>query len=206
MKYIFETIKFYDDNVDEYYKNTINLQETNWINKFLSYIWENSTILDLGCWFWRDTNLFQKKWCNAYWIDFSKNMINKAKWLYPKCHFYAMNMLKLEFESNFFHWVWANASLLHLNKKDINLALLEIDRVLKSKWIIYILLKEWNWEGVTNDDRYNKSKKFYSYYTQDELKGIINKLNYEILDFSINVEKTDDYSDKWKLYLIARKN
>ena len=204
MNYIKDTINFYDQNIDEYVKKTAELQDKNWLNKFTSYLPTNGSVLDIGCAFGRDTIFFASKEYASFGIDLSEKMISKAKKSIPSAKFYVMNMLDLKFETSFFDGIWCSATLLHLNKDDALKSLSEMKRVLKPEGIIYLNLKEGNGEKIIIDNRYKNAKKFYSYYTETEIKNMLANHGFKILDFKLEKTPEQDYRDTGIIYLIAK--
>ena len=204
MNYIKDTINFYDQNIDEYIKKTTNLQDKDWLNKFTSYLPVNGSVLDIGCGFGRDTIFFASRNYISFGIDLSEKMILRAKKSVLSAEFYVMDMLNLKFKNSFFDGIWCSATLLHLNKNDALKSLNEMKRVLKSEGIIYLTLKEGNGEKVITDDRYKNAKKFYSYYTETEIKNILTIHGFEILDFKLEKNPKQKYNNTGIIYLIAK--
>ena len=204
MNYIKDTINFYDQNIDEYIKKTTDLQDKDWLNKFTSYLPENGSVLDVGCGFGRDTAFFISKNYDSSGIDLSEEMISRAKKSVSSAKFYVMNILDLKFKTDSFDSIWCSATLLHLNKKDALKSLSEMKRILRSGGIIYLNLKEGNGEKIITDDRYKNAKKFYSYYSETEIKNILIDYNFKILDFKLEKNPKQDYKDTGIIYLIAK--
>ena len=204
MNYIKDTINFYDKNIDEYVKKTTELQDKDWLNKFISYLSANGSVLDIGCGFGRDANFFTSNDYNYFGIDLSEKMISKAKKLTPLAKFYVMNMLDLDFKSDYFDGIWCSATLLHLNKDDALRSLSEMKRVLKPEGIIYLNLKEGKGEKIISDDRYKNAKKFYSYYSEIEIKNLLVNYGFKVLDFKLEKIPKQNYKNTGIIYLIAR--
>jgi len=204
MDYIKETINFYNQNVDEYIKKTSDLQDKDWLEKFISYIPKHGSILDIGCAFGRDTNFFVSKNYDSTGIDLSEKMIIKAKEFVANAKFFVMNMLNLDFDENSFDGVWCSAALLHLNKEDSLKALKEIKRVLRPAGVLYLNLKEGSGEKFIIDDRYKNAKKFYSYYNEVEIKDILHENGFELQNFVLEKKPGQNYKNTGIIYLIAR--
>lgn len=202
--YIKKTISFYDLNTEEYFSKTLNLGDIFWIKKFISYLPDDAKILDLGCGFGRDSRIFSSNKFDTYGIDLSSKMIEKAKEFSPKTKFFVMDMLKLKFDDNFFDGVWGSASLLHLNKKDADLTILEIKRVLKNNGFLYLNLKEGFGEKNIIDERYKGVEKFYSYYQEKEIREKLDKNNFEVIDLVIENKPNEAYKNTGIIYLIAK--
>lgn len=204
-KYLKKTIEFYNKNVDEYIKNTITLQDSTWLEKFIKYLPKNGKILDIGCAYGRDCKYFVEKGFKTYGIDLSEKMIEHAKVFELKAHLAVMDMLNLKFENQSFDGIWCSATLLHLNKNDALKAIKKMNRVLKKKGVLFLNLKEGIGEKVIKDLRYNNSEKFYSYFSEKEIKRLLEDESFSIIDFEIIIKK-DKYMQNSKLiYLIARK-
>ena len=203
-EYIKKTIDFYDKNIDEYYQKTLTLQDKFWLDKFVAYLPKNSRILDIGCAFGRDTKFFTNNGFDTTGIDLSENMIEKAKAFSPSSKFYVMDMQNLYFDNESFDGIWCSATLLHLNKDDAITAFKEIKRVLKKDGILYLNLKEGIGEKVIIDDRYQNSEKFYSYYQESEIKGLLDEFGFQVVDFKLEDNPQEKYKNTGIIYLIAR--
>lgn len=202
--YIKTTINFYDKYLKEYIKNTKNLQNKEFIKDFISLLSKNARVLDLGCAWGRDSKIFVKHNLKTYGVDLSKNMIKYAKKYAPKADFKVMDILSLKFKKDFFDGVWASASLLHLKKKDIPKALKQIKKVLKLSGIFYINLKEGKGEELTRDQRYKGARKFYSYFTESEIRRLLTNNNFKIIKLKL-IKPTTSYIKDKIIHLIAIK-
>ncbi len=202
--YIMETIKFYDDHANDYFKKTLALQDKVWMEKFSSHLQKGSKVLDMGCAFGRDCKTFVEKGFDTYGIDLSKKMIDKAKMFEKKAKFKVMDILKMKFPEEYFDGVWASAILLHLSKDDVKIALKEIWKVLKKGGIVFIGVKEGSGQGLFGDKRYDNSRKFYSYYSEKEIRDLLNICGFSILELKL-IKKDNNYDDAPVIHLIARK-
>lgn len=203
--YIKKTVEFYEDHVDEYIKHTEGLQDTDWLKKFVKKLNKNSKVLDLGCAFGRDTQFFLDNKFDAYGVDLSKKLIEKAKIRVPTGKFQVASLLDLPFEDDFFDAIWCSATLLHLSKKDVPKALSEMQRVLKTKGILYLHLKEGKGEKLIEDDRYKGAIKFYSYFSKDEISTFLDKANFTIIDLELIYDNKEKYRTTGMLYIFAKK-
>lgn len=206
MKKVYQkTIEFYDKNVQEYLKNTIGLQDADWLRKFCELLPNRGIVLDAGCGFGRDCEYFVDRGFDIYGIDLSKNMIDYAKKFAPEAKYSVMDMMDLKFENNYFDGIWCSATLLHLSKKDVPLALAEFRRVLKQNGILFLDIKEGTGEKVIKDQRYHDQEKFYSYFQKDEIKKILEDQNFSLIEYQETFRK-ENYTKGSKLsYLLAKK-
>jgi ubiquinone/menaquinone biosynthesis C-methylase UbiE len=205
-QYIRKTIKFYDENVENYIRSTGNLQEKDRLMKFISYLPKGARILDLGCAFGRDCKFFAENGFETYGVDLSTKMIEKANDYAGKARFYVMNALDLKFKNDYFDGVWCISTLLHIKKKDYPAALSEVRRILKKGGIFYLSIKEGSGERLVKDERYGGAEKFYSYFTENEIKNMLIKSGFKVLSSELIYFKDKYRQDAGRINLIAKKD
>lgn len=138
-------------------------------------------IIDVGCGAGRDALLFAQDLAYEYiGIDVSEAMLKEAQLLVPHVSFREMSMYALEFPPQTFDGFWAAASLLHIPKKNIDLVLQEIRRILKPGGIGFIAVKEGVGEGMVEHGQ-KGVERFFAYYTADELTEILKRNSYELV-------------------------
>lgn len=200
-----QTTAFYDASVSSYKEQTIGLQEVVWINKFARFLPTDAKTLDIGCGYGRDCNFFSSQGFQSYGVDLSVKMIEAAREFDPKTNFQIMDMMSLDFDSDFFNGIWCNAALLHLKKADAIIALNEFKRVLKNDGILFLGLKAGEGEKYIEDDRYGGVQKFYSYYSQPEIENLLKSVGFNLIDVEYVHKPSSSYSRADKICLIAQK-
>lgn len=149
-------------------------------------------ILEIGCGSGRNLLPFAKQGFDCYGIDFSKNMIKFAK-EYCKKYNFKINLKKaraeeLPFQDSSFDYVLSIATLHHLNRKEQELAVKEMARVLKpggialvavwSKFPMSIFIKQkyisWTVKGKTY-------WRYHYLFTPFELKRLLRKHGFKIM-------------------------
>ena len=180
------TTESYNSTVGEYIKNTDNLHQAKEGKKFISLLKKNSLILDLGCGPGRDAKIFAGRGFKVIGVDLSESMIKAAKERVKNAEFRVMDMLKLDFKDNYFDGIWASASFVHIPKRGIPKALKEARRVLKEKGIFYLSVKEGKGEVLEPDRRYGGVEKFWSFFKQEEIKEMLKKTGFDIIETYIN--------------------
>ncbi|MEK6835543.1 MAG: class I SAM-dependent methyltransferase, partial [Nanoarchaeota archaeon] len=149
-------------------------------------------IIDLGCGNCRNLILFKGYEC--YGVDFSSNMLEKAKIISKKFNLKIKlkksNLVSLDFKNNFFDYALMIASLHHIKTNELRFtALKELYRVLKKDGIALITV--WNkWQLRFLFSRKNshvkwhkKDKIYYRYYylfNYFELKRLIKRAGFKI--------------------------
>lgn len=155
--YINDTLKYYDDNIESYKELWLNDFSKNYSFEipdiFLSYLSNNSHILDLGCGTGRDSKYFTHKGYQVTSIDGSKEMCNIAQTLLKK-EVEQINFLDINYKEEF-DGVFACASLLHLDNEDLIVVLNKISSALKQNGILYTCFKYGDSTRVDNGRFYN---------------------------------------------------
>ena len=130
-------------------------------------------ILDLGSGSGDHALYFSQQGLDVTCIDLSPEMIKLCKEKDLKA--FVMDIENLEFEANSFNGIWAVTSLIHIPKSKILKVLEKINIILKEKGIFYVCVKEGKGEEFVTDKDNPNTKRFFSYWTEDELKNIFGK-------------------------------
>lgn len=136
------SVDYYNKYADAFYKRTIHLNVSEKIRKFLSYLPEQATILDVGCGIGRDSKFFINQGHKVIACDASDEMVRLAS------KELGQEVLKLYFhELNFiekFDGIWANASLLHISYEELPDIIYKLHQALKPSGIFYASFKYGN--------------------------------------------------------------
>lgn len=170
-------IDFYNKNADSYFGETINLDMSEWIERFVSYIPEGGRILDAGCGSGRDSKVFISKGFSVVSIDGSKEMCALAS-KYIGQPVLNICFEELSFESQF-DGIWACASLLHILPENLNTILFSLYNSLNENGILYASFKYGN--GVMK-----KSDRCFTNYTEKSLKKTICDAGFKVIEIGIS--------------------
>lgn len=194
--YINDTLKYYDDNIESYKEQWLNDFSKNYnfeiTDIFLSYLSENSHILDLGCGTGRDSKYFIDRGYQVTSIDGSKEMCKVAENLLNR-KVEQINFLDIDY-NNEFEGIFACASLLHLDNKDLIVVLKKISSALKQNGILYTCFKYGDSTRVDKGRFYNdmneekfldlmkniENLKIIKYWISEQYKSNTRFLNYII--------------------------
>jgi len=205
-KNIRKNIQAYDTIVEEFYKNTKDIEqvEIEIRKEFLSYIKKGDKILDLGCGPGRDAKAFTDLGYKVIGVDLSEKCINKAKTIAPEAEFKVMDFLNLDFEKESFDAVWFSAGLLCVEKRFALNILNEINKILIENGILFISVKEGKGEGFQLDKRYNVEK-YYAYYTEEEVRRLLIDADFEIIKVYLPNLKSSYHKHQW-IGVLCRKH
>lgn len=191
------TINSYDKSVKEYHNFTKKLHPKKEIRFLISLLNKKSSILDLGCGTGRDAKIFASHGFAVTGIDLSKNMVKYARKICKKAEFRVMNFKKLKFKNNSFDAVWANASLLHVKKKELSKVIKEVYRILRKGGIFFIAVKKGFGEGIFPDNRYKGIKKFWFFYTKKEIEYYLKDSSFRIIKINVIRYENEHITRPW---------
>ena len=144
--------------------------------------------MDLGFGSGRDILYFQKKY-EVYGIDSVEEFVTRAKSLEIN-NVYQKNVLTMNF-LNEFDAIWACASLLHVNKNDLNFAFKKCSKALKEKGIMYASFKYGEFDGINNS-------RYFIYLKEDTIKEYLHNSGFKIIDTLItNDVREGRENEKW---------
>ena len=172
-EYMKKTLDYYEANAQDYKNQWTDDFLANYDftipDIFLSYLPNKASILDLGCGTGRDSKYFLEHSYKVTAVDGSKEFCKMAsKFLNMPVR--ELNFLDMDY-SNEFDGVFACASLLHLETKDLINVLELIHKSLKNNGILYCSFK------LGNNIRIDEKNRLYNDMTVEKLNTILNKLN-----------------------------
>ena len=143
-----KTIDYYNSNATDFFTSTVNADMGAQYERFEKYLYAGTSVLDCGCGSGRDTKYFLEKGYKVTAIDGSEELCKKASELT------GINVRKLLFQDidyiNEFDGIWACASLLHVDIKELPDVLLKLCKALKEGGILYISFKYGEFNGERN--------------------------------------------------------
>lgn len=159
---------YYDLNAETFIHTTLSVDMGRLYNRFEKYLPSGASILDAGCGPGRDIKYFTGKGYKVSGFDSSEEMVNAANNYNGSC------VVKMEFNQmtyrEEFNGIWACASLLHVQKCEMNLVFNNIIKALKHNGVWYLSFKYGNIER-------EKEGRFFNDYTFTTLTEELNLLN-----------------------------
>lgn len=162
------TLDFYNNNSKTYIETTLTIDMSKLYKGFLNNIPKAGNILDLGCGSGRDSKSFIDKGYKITAVDGSKELAQSASKLIGQ------DVLVSKFEDlsliDKFHGIWACASLLHVNKKDILDVIKNVSSNLNDNGIFYMSFK------YGEDEYIDEKGRYFNCYTEETFNELINKV------------------------------
>lgn len=192
-----ETINYYNNNAKEFADRTVNTDMGVCQDRFTALLDKGAFILDAGCGSGRDSKAFVNQGFNVTAIDASSEMCLVAS-KYTGLKVECIRFDEMEFK-NRFDGIWACASLLHIEKKELPDILCRFHKALKPGGVMYASFKYGNKEE-------HRLGRFFSDYNMDEVKKIF--LSGGLFKLAECFETEDfrpDYKEKPWVNIIVRK-
>lgn len=185
----------YNKIADDWHNDHRN--ENYWLgatDKFVSFLKPGSLIFDVGCGPGLKSKYFIKKGFKVVGIDFSEKMIEIAQKKSPQGKFFVMDVKNIKKLHDTFDGIYAHAVLLHIPKKEILAIIRNLLNKLKNGGYFYIAVKEIKSnqleEEIKLENNYGyKYKRFYSYFTLNEIENYFKKLKIKICHRDITILK-----------------
>lgn len=143
-----DSIDYYERYAASYYENTVNLNMEEALERFLALLPENAEVLDLGCGTGRDTVYLEDAGCYVTPMDGSEQMCRLAE-IYTDKEVLHMTFEEMEFEE-VFDGIWACASLLHVEGKNMDRIMKKVVNALKPDGVLYMSFKYGDAEEIRN--------------------------------------------------------
>ncbi|UUS60121.1 MULTISPECIES: bifunctional 2-polyprenyl-6-hydroxyphenol methylase/3-demethylubiquinol 3-O-methyltransferase UbiG [unclassified Acinetobacter] len=184
-----KTIDYYNKHAEEFIALTFDVDMESLYQPFLAELPEGARILDVGCGSGRDTLAFKDKGYQVEAIDYSAELVKKAKELtgieVRQQSFYELN------ESEKYDGIWACASLLHCDRDFLPEVMGHIFKALKPNGVCYMSFKY----GKTDREKDGRSfTDLNEQQAQELLKQIDQAL---LLQQWITIDKRPDRDEEW---------
>jgi SAM-dependent methyltransferase len=187
-----ETTKAYDSypgSFDSKFEEHFNKHVVDKAERFLGMI-NGKKILDLGAGPGNHAAYFKSCGYDVTCFDISEEMLRL-------CREKGLNSVKGDIEKidfvEEFDGIWAYASLLHVPKNKVADVLNKMAKATKKDGVIGIALKEGKGEDYEEDERYPGTKRWFSYYQQEELESLFDEAGFDFLDNGKSVGKTTTF-------------
>lgn len=131
---------FYEKHAAEYAATTLKLSMRTAMDEFARDLDRGTLVVDLGCGAGRDLRALRARDFSATGVDWAFSIAAIARH-YSGCPTVVADLRELPFKEAVFHGAWASASLLHLRRQEVALAIAEACRVLRPGGILFASVK-----------------------------------------------------------------
>lgn len=154
--------------------------------KFISFLKQEDSVLDVGCGGGTKSKYLSKRGLKVTGVDFSDNLIKIAKEENPQVDFKVMDMYEVDKLDGKFDGVFAQASLLHIPRKDMSIILNKLVSKLNDNGVLYVAVKGVHINGVDEEIKEENDygypyKRFFSYHSMNELEDYFKNFGLKIV-------------------------
>ena len=160
------TIDYYNQNAQSFVEGSLKADMSSHYDRFLRFIPEGGKILDLGCGSGRDTKVFSDMGYQVTAVDGSEELCKLAE-QYTGQPVRCLMFDELDYTEEF-DGIWACASLLHVEKKQIHDILCKVSKALKPDGILYASFKY-------GSEEYEKEGRTFSNHKENDIPTLFNE-------------------------------
>lgn len=160
-----ETIRYYNRNAEQYYKDTINADVSGIMTRFLAYLPKGGSIVDVGCGSGRDVRTFCALGFEAIGLDLSEELARIAGEK-TDVKIIVADMASWMAEEPV-DGLWCCASLMHLDEEGLKRFISNIEHNLKPGGTMFVSVKTGVETGIDESGRYFRN------YSKEELLKLL---------------------------------
>ena len=190
------TLRWYQENAEEFITRTADVDMTALYRRFLSHVSPGGRILDLGCGAGSASLYFTQMGYQVLAVDGCRALCEHTQ-RRVGCAVRCMRFEELDY-ADAFDGVWACASLLHLKKAELPPVLRLIRKALKKHGVFYASFKY-------GDAEREKNGRVFSDFTEDSLRSLLDEAGgFQVIDLWTTSDARPDRSDERWINVLCR--
>jgi len=192
------TIPYYDEHGQAFFNRTIHANLDNLYDMLTQHLPDGAHILEAGCGSGRDAKALLERGYRVTAFDGSAKMAQLA------ADYLGQDVLHLTFDEmafdNEFEGIWANASLLHVPRGDLQDVLRRFIKALKTGGVWYASFKQGQGEKMSNDGR------IFTYFTEAEMRDFVAQFDMlTLLELTVSEDTRPDHKGEYWLNVLMQK-
>ena len=181
------TIQTTDQSVEKYVKERDNPQIViNHLENFVTLM-SGNTILDLGCGHGRDCKYFEENGFTVVGVDLSEKMLDVARNQCSSSILLNMDIRKVGNVPWKFDGIWSCAVIHHIPSEYLEDLLSSLYEILNDNGVLFLTFKIDSSGYLFREDL--GVEKFYQQYDTEEFMETLEKIGFEIVEYSIEQKK-----------------
>ena len=192
-----DTLCYYNQNADAFVAGTQDADMSEQYRFFLKHLTPGGKLLDLGCGSGRDSAYFASLGFEVTAVDGSEALCKRAR------EHYGIEALCMRFEdisfTGEFDAIWACASLLHVQKADMEDVMKKVSAALKPNGFLYASFKYGSEERTSGG-------RFFNDYTEDDIDTLLTPKNQlQLVEYWITEDVRPEHAGEQWLNIVAKK-
>jgi SAM-dependent methyltransferase len=197
------SLDYYNKHAKTFVQNTLNLDMSALLNRFIENLPTGASILDIGCGSGRDAKWLKERGFKVYAIDGSHEMVRLAQEILiddcAPCLFEAFDPLRVFGKAIDFDGMWASASLIHVAEDELKSVINLFGSYLKKGGKFYMSFKK-------SADNYQKEGRQFTNMTQLKYKRLIGDCPmFKLTDLFESQDIREDKAGEWWINAILEK-
>ena len=193
-----DSLDYYERYAIPYYEQTIDLDLSEIMKRFVECLPEGAEVLDLGCGSGRDTKALGEYGFYVTPMDGSAKMCELAE-IYTDQEVLHLTFEQMDFKE-VFDGIWACASLVHVPGDEMRDIMRKVMEALKPGGVLYFSVYEGDRDGVYGG-------RYYCDYTEAELRRLLGHIrDSEILDIWTTEDVRKEKEDHRWLDVLLKKH
>ena len=189
-------MNYYKEHSKEYILKTKDVDMSEIYEFFLKHVTSKGKILDIGFGSGRDLIYFKSVGFEVEGIDLELKFVKEA--LKLGLNVSCLSILDCNNNIEEYDYIWASASLLHIEKGLLTKAFQNCSYMLKKEGIMYCSFKYGDFEGII-DDRY------YIYLTEETINKYLEGTSLKVLDIKVTNDKLNR-GNNWINIILKKMN
>jgi ubiquinone/menaquinone biosynthesis C-methylase UbiE len=186
------TIKTYNEIAEIYDRLQYTTDVSEEIIESFLREFQGQYLLDVGCGPGNDTGVFVEYGLDVSGIDLSERLLRLATGNVPQSSFLLMDMRSPAVKDGSFDGLWVCSSFIHIPRRDAKATIKEFVRVLKPDGLMFINVMEGEREGIVKSRIYLDKERFFTDYSVNDFRKMIEDEGFEIVDEMIGRETKED--------------
>jgi SAM-dependent methyltransferase len=175
------TTATYDKIADDYLERWRNRSMVHRaLERFVALAPSGGTVLDVGCGPGFDGAALRERGMRVVGLDRSPGMLAAGRRHFPGS--YVLGDMRFLPFGGAFDGLWVNASMLHIERGDVEETLDGFWRVLRPGGVLYLSLKKGSGSGWLESGYGGQTQRFFTFWEPDELDAILDQVGFTSLE------------------------
>jgi SAM-dependent methyltransferase len=152
------------------------------VEPFVREVRPGGLVLDLGCGPGCDAAVLRGRGLRVVGADLSRAMLRLGRKEFPGL-FVAADMRSLPFTPSAFDAIWANASLLHVERPLVPGTLRQLHGALGRRGVVFVSLKRGPGEGWDTSSYGPDAPRWFTYWAREDFERVLAETGFEVIGF-----------------------